>query len=118
MGERSERRKVRHRASGRGTRAAAGARLRTTRTGPAGSACRSDLGQTPGEGDARSKGLTVAVSGVLLACLASSLCGSSLRRLLLLGGAAAREAACTRALSRAGTCGLMPMTWDGTGPWL
>ena len=77
MGERSERRKVRHRASGRGTRAAAGARLRTTRTGPAGSACRSDLGQTPGEGDARSKGLTVAVSGVLLACLPPPPCAAA-----------------------------------------
>ena len=59
------------------------AQARSAATGKAGSACRSDLGQTPGEGAARSKGLTVTVSGVLPSgclpappCAAESLEGS------------------------------------------
>ena len=39
------------------------ARPRTTRAGRAGSTGRSDLGQTPGEGAARYKGLAVVISG-------------------------------------------------------
>jgi hypothetical protein len=51
------------------------ARLWTTRNGPAGSTGRSDLGQTPGEGAARSKGLAAVVSGAPWVPSASALCG-------------------------------------------